>query len=59
MKLTVRNKISIDEDGDLIFIVGIENQRLRLSSKLLTIASKVFKIMLFGHFKESRELAER
>lgn len=52
--------ITIYEDGDLILVVGSEIQhRILVSSKVLTIASKVSKAMLSkSKFKECRELAQ-
>ncbi|QDS75767.1 hypothetical protein FKW77_008714 [Venturia effusa] len=50
--------VTVDEDGDLVLLVG-EETRILVSSKALTLASKVFKAMLLGSaFKEGRELAE-
>ncbi|QDS75766.1 hypothetical protein FKW77_008710 [Venturia effusa] len=56
---TAPASITVDEDGDLILLVGSEAQtRILVSSKVLTISSKVFKAMLSKSFKEARELAE-
>jgi hypothetical protein len=51
----------IDEDGDLALLIGpVEAQsRIIVSSKALTLASKVFKAMLTRRFKEGRELSEK
>lgn len=59
---TAPTSVTVDEDGDLVLIVGQEAQsqtRILVSSKVLTISSKVFKAMLSKSFKEARELAER
>lgn len=54
------SSVTVDEDGDLILLVGAEAQtRILVSSKVLIISSKVFKAMLSKSFKEARELAER
>ncbi|KAE9990476.1 hypothetical protein EG327_001378 [Venturia inaequalis] len=54
--------VTIDRDGDLILLVGPEESqqtRILVSSKALTLASKVFKAMLSkSTFKEGRELVE-
>jgi hypothetical protein len=52
-------KTNIDEDGGLTLLVGSDEHKIVVSSKVLTVASKVFKEMLFERFKEGRELAER
>lgn len=50
---------TVDEDGDLVLLVGA-GTRILVSSKVLTLASKVFKAMLSrSTFTEGRELAER
>ncbi|RDI88453.1 hypothetical protein Vi05172_g945 [Venturia inaequalis] len=52
--------ITVDEDGDLVLLVGpVDAQaRILVSSKVLTVASKVFKAMLSRSFNEGRQLAE-
>lgn len=53
---------TVDEDGDLVLLVGPDDAQARIlvSSKVLTVASKVFKTMLSkSAFKEGRELAQR
>ncbi|EXJ71548.1 uncharacterized protein A1O5_05356 [Cladophialophora psammophila CBS 110553] len=47
--------IDIDPDGDLI--VEIEEQRLRISSKVISLASPVFCAMLRSGFKEGTSQA--
>ncbi|KAF5000065.1 hypothetical protein FDECE_11309 [Fusarium decemcellulare] len=39
-------------DGDIIFVAGPEQKRVRLSSHLLCTTSKVFKTMIHSDFKE-------
>lgn len=54
--------VTVDEDGDLVLLVGPEKSQTRILvlSKALILASKVFKAMLSrSTFKEGRELAER
>ncbi|OAL20982.1 hypothetical protein AYO22_08402 [Fonsecaea multimorphosa] len=41
---------NIDPTGDLV--IDIENERLRISSKVLSLASPVFGVMLSSGFKE-------
>lgn len=51
--------VIVDEDGGLILFIGTET-RFLVSSKALTLASKMFKAVLSrAAFKEGRELAER
>ncbi|KAE9990477.1 hypothetical protein EG327_001379 [Venturia inaequalis] len=47
---------TIDEEGDLTFIVGEAKHRIVVASKVLVLVSKVFKKMLSNQFKEGREL---
>jgi hypothetical protein len=49
------------QQGDLLLLVGPEDaqSRILVSSKVLTVASKVFEAMLSGSFKEARKLTER
>ena len=44
------SKLVIDPDGDLILI--LPNGKLQVSSKILCMASKVFKAMLSAKFAE-------
>lgn len=55
------SSITIDEDGDLVLLVGpAEAQaRIKVSSKAFTLASKVFTAILSKTFKEARDIAER
>ncbi|QDS75676.1 hypothetical protein FKW77_007578 [Venturia effusa] len=52
-------RTSIDPDGDVLLVVGSDESQmsLQVSSKVLSVASKVFKTMFFGRFKEAVELA--
>ncbi|KAE9990475.1 hypothetical protein EG327_001377 [Venturia inaequalis] len=53
------SSVTVDEEGDLVLLVGVKAQtRILVSSKVLTISSKVFKAMLSKSFKEARELAQ-
>jgi len=47
-------KLSIDADGDLILVVGPRSREFLVCSKALSRASRVFKCMLNGPFKEAR-----
>ncbi|KAI9871679.1 MAG: hypothetical protein M1830_002623 [Pleopsidium flavum] len=47
-------KIVIDPDGDIIFV--LEETELRVSSKVLSVASAVFKAMFGPHFLEGSDL---
>lgn len=49
----------VDSDGDLTLLVGPDKVRLLVSSKVLTLASKVFRTMLRPIFKEGVEFEER
>lgn len=54
------SSVTVDEDGDLILLIGTEAQtRILVSSKVLTISSKVFEAILSKSFKEAHELAAR
>jgi hypothetical protein len=53
------NLTTIDEDGDLILVVGEAKRRLLVASKALTMASKVFKAILSRNFRDAQELADR
>ncbi|KAI9879373.1 MAG: hypothetical protein M1830_008671 [Pleopsidium flavum] len=48
-------KIVIDPDGDIIFV--LEETELRVSSKVLSVASAVFKAMFSPHFLEGNNLS--
>ncbi|KAE9969057.1 hypothetical protein EG328_007114 [Venturia inaequalis] len=52
-------KVAIDPDGDVLLVVGSNKSQvsLQVSSKVLSVASKMFKTMFFGQFKEAVELA--
>ncbi|TLD37648.1 hypothetical protein E2P81_ATG04460 [Venturia nashicola] len=52
-------RVAIDPDGDVLLVVGKHESQvsLQVSSKVLSVASKMFKAMFFGHFKEAVELA--
>lgn len=55
-------KLQIDPDGDVVLIVGSDESQvsLQVSSKALSLASKVFKTMLLSrNFKEGKELVDR
>jgi hypothetical protein len=49
----------IDDEGDVDLIVGDVKKRLRVSSKALMLASKVFRIMFSDKFKEGNDLRQR
>ncbi|KAI8294533.1 hypothetical protein K4K59_005030 [Colletotrichum sp. SAR11_240] len=48
--------IDVAADGDIIMIVGPEQQKFRVYSIMLKSASKVFKAMLGPNFAEGRQL---
>lgn len=48
--------IDVAADGDIIMIVGPEQQKFRVHSIMLKFASKVFKAMLGPNFAEGRQL---
>ncbi|PPJ57385.1 hypothetical protein CBER1_01434 [Cercospora berteroae] len=52
--------VDIDPDGDVVLVCGKANgsERLRVSSKVLSLASPVFKTMLGPNFKEGKKLSE-
>lgn len=52
------NRVVIDDDGDIDLVVGVdaEQRRLRVSSKVLSLASKVFRVMFSEGFKEGNDL---
>lgn len=54
-------RVAIDPDGDVLLVVGNGESEvsLQVSSKVLSVASKMFKTMFFGQFKEAVELANR
>lgn len=54
-------RIAIDPDGDVLLLVGNDESQmsLQVSSQVLSVASKMFKTMFFGQFKEAVELANR
>lgn len=58
---TSPTSVTVDEDGDLVLVVGPADAQAKIlvSSKVLTVASKVFKAMLSRSFKEGRQLAEK
>jgi hypothetical protein len=52
------DKIVIDVNSDLLLIAGSPKKPLLVSSKILTLISKVFATMLSPTFKEGSEVAE-
>lgn len=53
------SSVTVDEDGDLILLVGTEAQtRILVSSKVLTISSKVFKAILSNPSKKHTSLPQ-
>jgi hypothetical protein len=46
----------IDESGDVELLVGPRKCRIRVSSKVLSLSSKVFSIMSSDEFKEGNDL---
>lgn len=58
---TSPTSVTVDEDGDLVLLVcpADAQARILVSSKVLTVASKVFKAMLSRSFREGLKLAER
>lgn len=58
---TSPTSITVDEDGDLVLLVGPADAQAQIlvSSKALTLASKVFKATLSRSFNEGRQLAEK
>lgn len=48
----------VDEDGDLKLVVGANRREFVICSRSIARASRVFKRMLFGGFRESRPTAE-
>lgn len=52
------DRVIIDNDGNIDLLVGADSQpkRLRVSSKVLLLASKVFRAMLSDKFKEGNDL---
>lgn len=51
----------IDPEGDVVLVVGKGQSKisLKVSSKVLSVGSKVFHRMFSGQFKEATELAAR
>ncbi|CAK1360128.1 hypothetical protein CB0940_06230 [Cercospora beticola] len=52
--------VDIDPDGDVVLVCGSadKTKRLRVSSKVLSLASPVFKTMLGPDFKEGKRLSK-
>lgn len=48
-----------DPEGDLVLLVGPEETAIRVSSKVLSLASPVFVAMLGPNFAEGKPLSER
>ena len=48
--------ISVDPEGDVYLL--LDHMELQVSSKALSLASKVFKVMFHGNFREGSTLAE-
>lgn len=55
----VPERVIVDDDGDVDLLVGPEETRLRVSSKVLTLASKVFSAMFSDRFKEGNALRKK
>ncbi|QDS75677.1 hypothetical protein FKW77_007587 [Venturia effusa] len=60
---TVGRKVICDSEGDVILVVGADDSEsdqvsIRVSSKVLSVSSKVFKAMFGRNFKEGNELAK-
>ncbi|KAI1763286.1 hypothetical protein GGR53DRAFT_371647 [Hypoxylon sp. FL1150] len=49
--------VAIAPDGDVIFVVGDEQRRLRVHSVFLRTVSSVFRAMLGPHFREGANLS--
>lgn len=52
-------KTTIADEGDVILVIGEGKDGVRVSSHVLSCASKVFKAMFSRKFKEGSELASR
>ena len=52
----IRTKVEIDPDGNVLLLLdGLE---LKVFSKVLSLASRVFKAMFSSHYAEGNELKE-
>ena len=49
-------RLIIDDEGDVDLIVGPEKKCIRVCSKVLQLASKVFRVMFSEKFKEGNDL---
>lgn len=59
--LNWRSLRNVDPDGDIILVIGlaedIHDVSIQVSSKVLSVASKVFKAMFSRNFKGGNEMA--
>jgi hypothetical protein len=57
----LNNKTIIDPEGDVLFVCGsiYDKHTIQVSSKALSLASKVFKTLFSRRFKEGTELANK
>jgi hypothetical protein len=56
---TTHSQLDVDPEGDLMLLVGSQNQQsIRVSSKMLSLASAVFATLLSPRFAEGRALAD-
>ena len=57
------SEVVVDQDGDIYLALRGRDEgatvKLRVSSKVLTLASPVFNVMLNGAFKEASDLAKK
>jgi hypothetical protein len=51
--------VEIDPAGDVRLEIGRESKSLLVSSKVLSLASSVFKAMFGPHFQEGNSLAQK
>lgn len=52
-------RLVIDDEGDVDLLVGVGKKRLRVSSKVLKMASQVFRVMFSDKYREGTELRQK
>jgi hypothetical protein len=57
VKAAPRPTINLDPSGDVVLMLG--ETSLRVSSKVLSVASPVFRAMFGPHFQEGESLSKR
>jgi hypothetical protein len=56
--LAITAPVRVDDDGDLRLVIGPDQREFLVCSRSLSRASRVFKCMLYGGFRESHPVSD-